>query len=83
MFGLKWIVKDVIPRPDYTLVVTFASGKRRLFDMKPLLDQKINEPLKNIDFFMQARAGHHTVMWSDELDVCPEYLYRKSTPLHD
>lgn len=74
----KWSVIDVEPTRDYKLILTFWKGRKRIFDFRPLLDDKINEPLKNVDFFMTAKVHHNTVMWNDKLDVCPEYLYEKS-----
>lgn len=79
----KWVVKKVVPCRDYTLLITFANGKRKVFDVKPLLEVKINEPLKDMDFFMQARVLGPSVGWNDELDICPEYLYEKGIPLKE
>lgn len=78
---MKWSVIDVKPTEDFKLVLTFEGGKKRIFDFKPLLNDKINEPLRNIDFFMKAKVHHHTVMWNEKLDVCPEYLYEKSVKI--
>ena len=75
---MKWVVLDVEPRPDFTLLLTFKGGKKRLFDFTPLLQNQINQPLRNIEFFMQAKVHHHTVVWNEELDICPEYLYEHS-----
>ena len=66
------------PMPDYKLLLTFEGGKKRIFDFTPLLEDKINEPLKDINYFMTAKVHHHTVMWNEKLDICPEYLYEKS-----
>ena len=46
----KWAVMDVEPRPDYTLLITFAKGKKRVFDCKKFLfdDDSVSD-LKNID----------------------------------
>lgn len=79
----KWVVKKVVPCRDYTLLITFANGKQKVFDVKPLLEAKINEPLKDMDFFMQARVLGPSVGWNDELDICPEYLYEKGIPLKE
>ena len=79
----KWVVKEVVPRRDYTLLITFANGRRKVFDVKPLLESKINEPLRDIDFLMQARVYGPSVGWSDELDICPEYLYEKGIPVKE
>ena len=80
----KWAVMDVEPRPDYTLLITFAKGKKRVFDCKKFLfdDDSVSD-LKNIDLFMKAKAYHHTVMWSEDLDISPEYLYEKSVKVKD
>lgn len=78
MFGLKWIVTAVEPQDDYTLILTYKNGKKRLFDFKPLLNDEMNAPLKDLALFRTARVHHHTVMWTDRLDICPEYLYEHS-----
>lgn len=78
---MKWAVMDVVATNDYKLILTFKGGKKRVFDFRPELEEKINEPLKDINFFMTAKAHHHTVMWNDSLDMCPEYLYEKSKKL--
>ena len=74
----KWIITDVQPTPDFTLLITFAKGKKRIFDCKSIFDKKYAQRLKDIDFFMQAKADHQTVMWSEDLDLSPEYLYENS-----
>lgn len=57
----KWSVIDVEPTRDYKLILTFWKERKRIFDFRPLLDDKINEPLKNVDFFMTAKVHHNTV----------------------
>ena len=74
-----WIVKKVTPRDNYILELSFADGKTKLFDMKPYLDWKIFEPLKNPAFFNQAHTNGTTVVWNDQIDIAPETLYEKST----
>ena len=80
----KWAVIDVEPRTDYTLLITFAKGKKKIFDCKKyLLDEGYASELQNIDLFMKAKADHHTVMWTEDLDSSPEYLYEKSVKEKD
>lgn len=75
----KWAVMEVEPKEDFTLLLTFAKGKKRLFDCKKyLFNDDYAKPLQDLSFFMKARADHHTVMWTNELDIAPEYLYEKS-----
>ena len=77
-----------LPRPtavkaaeDYTLRITFNNGETRLFNAAPYLAYPAFEALKAISLFMQARVGHKTVMWNEEVDMAPENLYLESTPI--
>ena len=75
------VVKDVEPKEDYKLLVTFKTGEKRVHDAKPLLEYKMCEPLKNPGFFRQAKALHGTVVWTDDIDIDPVHLYESSTPI--
>jgi len=48
-------VLDVTPTEDYTLLLTFTSGERRVFDAKPLLKMDVFEPLTNKSFFQSEK----------------------------
>ena len=56
-----WLVEDVKPQRDYTLLITFADGSRRLYDARPLLEKELYAMLKNPAFFLRARAEYGTV----------------------
>ena len=71
----KWIVTSVTPRPDWSLLLTFVGGEKKIYDARPLLEDKYFEPLKDIGFFMLARVEYHTVVWNDDIDVAPEHLW--------
>lgn len=75
-----WVVDAVKAQEDYTLLITFADGERRLYNARPLLEKAIYSPLKNITFFLTAKADCGTVVWNDELDIAPEHLYECSRP---
>lgn len=45
-----WVVTNVQPQKDYTLILTFASGEKKLFDARPLLAKAIYKPLNNLSF---------------------------------
>ena len=47
-------IVQVVPFEDYTVDVYFEDGKIVCYDAKPLLDKKVFEPLKNLNFFMNA-----------------------------
>ena len=75
-----WVVKEVEPQKDYTLILTFANGERRVYNALPLLKKNIYAPLKNIAFFMDAKVDGDSVIWNDEVDIAPEHLYECSIP---
>ncbi len=77
----NWFVDDVIANDDYTLLLTFVTGEKKLFDCKPLLADSFFEPLKDINFFKKAHICGRSVVWSDEIDIAPEYVYEASKPI--
>lgn len=79
----KWVVKDVQPQKDYTLLLTFANGEHKNYDARPLLKKAIYAPLKNITYFLGAKAKCGTVVWSDDVDIAPEHLYEYSQSMED
>ena len=75
-----WVVEAVRAREDYSLLITFATGEKRIYNALPLLEKAIYSPLKNLSFFMEAKADCGTVVWSDDVDIAPEHLYECSIP---
>jgi len=68
----------VVPRPDFTLEVTFVTGETRRFDMKPYLRYPAFAPLAEEDgLFMKARVEHGVVTWTDDIDLSPDTLWIK------
>ena len=76
-----WVVKSVKPQSDYTLLLDFANGEKRLYNAHQLLNKPIYEPLKNLPFFLKAKVDCGTVVWNDDMDIAPEHLYECSTPV--
>ena len=74
-------VKKVEAFSDFTLILTFNNGERRRFDARPYLSYPVYQPLNGVGFFLQAKVGHGTVMWPNEVDFCPDTLYLESVPL--
>ncbi len=75
-----WVVKHVVPQSDYTLLLTFASGEKKLYNARPLLEKAIFADLKSLPFFLTARVSGDTVIWNDDVDIAPEHLYECSQP---
>ena len=76
-----WVVKDVQAQEDYTLLITFIGGEKRIYNARPLLEKAIYSPLRNLAFFLGAKTDCGTVIWSDDVDIAPEHLYECSRPL--
>jgi len=74
-------VNSVEAVSDFGLVLTFTSGERRRFDMRPYLHYPVFRRLENPGFFSLARIDYGTVTWPGYIDIAPETLYERSTPL--
>jgi len=72
-----WIVREVQPKEDYTLLLTFADGVKKIYDARPLFEKSIYAQLKNPAFFLSAKADCGTVVWNDDIDIAPEHLYER------
>jgi hypothetical protein len=66
----------------YRLNLEFNNGEWRTIDLEPELWGEAFEPLKDLDFFRQVRLEFKTLVWPNDTDLAPEYLYEKSQPLN-
>jgi hypothetical protein len=71
-------VKEVLPKENYLLLLTFENGENRVFDMKPYLDLGIFEELKDLKMFNTVKTIFDTIEWANEADFDPEVLYSQS-----
>ena len=62
----------------YILNLTFNTGERRQFDMRPFLHYPVFRRLENPGFFALARVDYGTVTWPGDIDIAPETLYAGS-----
>lgn len=74
-------VVSVEAQTDYTLLLEFENGERRVFDMLPYLDKKPFVRLKGSPLFALASVDYGTVVWPGEIDIAPETLYDRSRPV--
>lgn len=74
----EWSVRQAEPHEDYSILLTFADGTKRIYNAKPLLDEPLYAKLKDPAFFMKAYAKYGTVLWTEDLDIAPEHLYECS-----
>lgn len=64
---------------DYSLVITFRNGEKKLYDVKPLMKLPAYKNLAKI--FSSARVEYGTVTWPGDIDISPDTLYMKSKPI--
>jgi hypothetical protein len=73
-------VIDVKANTDMTLLLTFENNDNRIFDMKPYLEEKPFNKLKDTSLFLKAKAAYGTVVWPGNIDIAPETLWDLSKP---
>jgi len=71
-------VKDVLPKDNYILLLTFENGERRLFDMKPYLNLGVFKELRDVNVFNTVKTSFDTIEWINKADLDPEVLYQDS-----
>lgn len=76
-------VVRVLPKENFTLELWFNDGQHRLFDVRPYLEKGVFVRLKDPVMFLQAYVALNTVCWPGDLDIAPETLYDRSTPILD
>jgi len=74
-------IVQVKPLDDYQVVLSFANGEVRRFDMKPYLETGLFVYLKEEKLFNSVKVSFDTIEWNNQLDFDPEILYEKSTPV--
>jgi len=74
-------VVAVRPNPDYTLILTFANGEVRTFDVKPYLTIGIFRELQDQRRFNSVRPFLGSIQWQNGQDFCPDTLYLDSVPV--
>lgn len=67
--------------PDYILLVGFANGEFKQFDLKPLMGKYPPfAALEDVDgLYEQAKidAGGYGIVWNDDLDITAEGIHEK------
>jgi hypothetical protein len=71
----------VVPGDDFSLELWFSTGDHRRFDARPYLERGVFTRLKDLALFKQAHVALDTVCWPGDLDIAPETLFDKSTPI--
>jgi hypothetical protein len=74
-------ITAVVPQDNYILFLTFENGEQRYLDMKPYLHRGVFKVLEDKNMFNTAHLSFDTVAWGNEIDLAPEILYEKSSPI--
>lgn len=74
-------VTHVTVKPDFTLLLKFANGEQRRFDMAAYIDQPPWVRLKSGNMFLGAFVENGTVAWPGNIDIDPETLYEYSVAI--
>ncbi len=75
-------IVEVKPLSNYELLLSFDTNEQKIYDVKPLLDKGIFQQLKDIRNFNTVRVDYGTVVFLDEIDLCPDSLYMKSKKIN-
>lgn len=77
------LLASVKPLEDYCLLLEYETGERRRFDVKPYLEVKLFQRLRNESYFKTVRLEYDgwLVGWPEGEDIAPDDLYHLSVPV--
>ncbi|WP_417912576.1 DUF2442 domain-containing protein [Candidatus Electronema sp. TJ] len=70
-------VIKAVPLADYTIDILTSSGVAGVFDVKPYLQGRAFQELRDEAYFRQVRPAHHGIAWPHEQD------FSADTIIHD
>lgn len=74
-------ITDAKYKSNYTIELTFSNGETGSVDLEDTIKndyRQIFQPLRNIDFFKSFKLELDTVVWENEADFAPEFLFYKT-----
>ncbi len=63
---------------QYELIIEYANGERKKYNMLPQLKNNSYKKLNDINYFVLAKNAEVTVEWPEGEDVDPNELYENS-----
>lgn len=73
-------IKSVTSLDDYKLLVQFAEGVTKIYNMKKLVEKnEMFKPLKNKEMFsdVEVDVGGYGIIWDDNTDISCDELFEK------
>ena len=78
-------IKTISALPEYCLIVQFAEGCTKIYDMKPLFERiPLFAELKDPHLFSDVTVdvGGHGIVWNDDLDLSCDELWDNGVEIH-
>lgn len=69
---------NVKPLENYILEIEFDNREIKKFDVKPYLNHRAFEKLKDIKIFNTVKIAGLSIQWENGADICPDELYNNS-----
>ena len=66
---------------NHQLLVTFNNQEKRIFDVSDYFELPVFRELRNPSIFKSVRIENGTVVWLNDVDLCPDTVYLKSIPV--
>ena len=76
-------VKSVKPLEGFKLLLGFANGEHKVFDVTPYLGVGKFAELRDPSLFSSVAVKFDSIEWANHVDIDPEFLYEKSVGLED
>ena len=78
-----YIVREVSPRPNYELLVSFMNGETKLYAVAPLFHKwkpfEMLQSTKGLFEQVKVDAGGYGISWNDDIDLSCNELYHNGT----
>ena len=71
-------VKSVKAENDHTLLLEFANGEKKRFDVSPYIGKGVFAPLSDESFFRRVTVFLGSIQWTNGADLWPDTLYLDS-----